>query len=58
MESGPGGSDAVEAGPGDFLSVPPRVVHREISPDSPVHAVVVRVGEGQIVVNVEGPDPE
>ena len=29
MESGPGGTDVVDAGPGDFLHVPPGAVHRE-----------------------------
>ena len=57
MESGPGGGDVVEAGPGDFIFVPPHTVHRESNPaseDSTV--VVVRAGTGEPVVNVEGPD--
>jgi uncharacterized RmlC-like cupin family protein len=56
MESGPGGSSVVEAGPGDFLFVPRGSVHRESNPASvELTAVVVRSGRGEAVVNVEGP---
>jgi uncharacterized RmlC-like cupin family protein len=57
MESGPGGQDVVDAGPGDFIFVPPHTVHRESNPaseDSTV--VVVRAGTGEPVTNVDGPD--
>ncbi len=42
--------------PGDFLYVPPYVVHREGNP-SPEKgtAIVVRSGTGEPVTNVEGP---
>jgi uncharacterized RmlC-like cupin family protein len=57
MESGPGGSEVHEAGPGDFLYVPPYAVHREGNPSSePGVAVVVRAGSGQPVFNVDGPE--
>src|ERR1700678_601212 len=50
-----------EAGPGDFIFVPPFVPHQEInaSPDEPVEAVVVRSGQDPIVVNldIESPEP-
>ena len=50
-----------EAGPGDFIYVPPFVPHQEINakPDEPVEAVVVRSGQEPIVVNldIESPDP-
>lgn len=56
MESGPGGSDLVDAGPGDFLHVPAGAVHRESNPDeAPSRAVVVRCGSGPPTVNVDGP---
>jgi uncharacterized RmlC-like cupin family protein len=56
MESGPGGDDVVEAGPGDFLRVPAGAIHRESNPsDEPVHAVIVRCGTGEPTVNVDGP---
>jgi uncharacterized RmlC-like cupin family protein len=58
MEFGPGGSQVLEAGPGDFLYVPPHTVHREGNPSSGRGtAIVVRVGTGEAVTNVDGPVP-
>jgi uncharacterized RmlC-like cupin family protein len=58
MESGPGGSQLVEAGPGDFLHVPKGAIHREGNPgDEESQLVVVRAGNGPAVVNVDGPAP-
>lgn len=58
MQFGPGGAETADAGPGDFVHVPPRVVHRELNPSAEAStAVIVRAGTGQPVVNVEGPDP-
>jgi uncharacterized RmlC-like cupin family protein len=44
-----------EAGPGDFIFVPPYVPHQEMnaSPDTPVEAVVVRSGQEPVVVNLD-----
>lgn len=44
-----------EAGPGDFIFVPPYVPHQEMNarPDEPVECVVVRSGQEPIVVNLE-----
>ncbi len=51
----------VEAGPGDFIYVPPFVPHQEMNArsDVPVEAVVVRSGQEPIVVNldIESPEP-
>jgi len=49
-----------EAGPGDFIYVPPYVPHQEINarPDEPVEAVVVRSGQDPIVVNLDIASPE
>lgn len=56
MESGPGGSNVVDAGPGDFLYVPKGVVHRESNSSSePAIVVVIRAGHGPSTVNVDGP---
>jgi uncharacterized RmlC-like cupin family protein len=58
MESGPGGSEVVEAGAGDFIYVPPEAIHRESNPsEEQAVAVILRSGTGQVVVNVEGPEP-
>ena len=56
LEFGPGGQDAVEAGPGEFLHVPAGTVHRESNPsDEESVAVVARAGRGAPTVNVDGP---
>lgn len=49
-----------EAGPGDFIYVPPFVPHQEINAraDEPVEAVVVRSGQDPIVVNLDIASPE
>ena len=56
LDYGPGGAESVEAGPGDFLHVPPGTVHREANPGTETStAVVTRAGRGAPTVNVEGP---
>jgi uncharacterized RmlC-like cupin family protein len=49
-----------EAGPGDFIFVPPFVPHQEINarPDAPLSCVVVRSGQEPVVVNLDLPDVE
>jgi uncharacterized RmlC-like cupin family protein len=49
-----------EAGPGDFIYVPPFVPHQEInaSREEPCEAVVVRSGQDPIVVSLEMESPE
>jgi uncharacterized RmlC-like cupin family protein len=49
---------AVEAGPGDFVFVPPQLVHEEmnLSADEPVLMVVARDHQEGLVINVEVPD--
>ena len=57
LESGSHGATVVEAGPGDFFIVPPETVHRESNPSDEEQVIVgFRIGEGETVVNVEGPD--
>src|SRR4051794_22276025 len=52
-----------EAGPGDFIYVPPFVPHQEInaSPDEQLSCVVIRTGQEAVVVNLDlleiEPDP-
>jgi uncharacterized RmlC-like cupin family protein len=58
VEFGPGGREAVDAAPGDFVHVPAHAVHRESNPAGERStAVVVRAGSGPPTVNVAGPDP-
>lgn len=49
-----------EAGPGDFIYVPPFVPHQEINarPNEPVECVIVRSGQDPVVVNLDIPSPE
>jgi len=49
-----------EAGPGDFIYVPPYVPHQEINArrDEPCEAVVVRSGQEPVVVNLKMETPE
>jgi uncharacterized RmlC-like cupin family protein len=49
-----------EAGPGDFVYVPPYLPHQELNArkDQPVEAVIVRSGQEPIVVNLDIPSPE
>jgi uncharacterized RmlC-like cupin family protein len=56
MEFGPGGEDVIEAGPDDFIHVPKHLVHREMNAaDEEGSVVLVRVGSGPPVINVDGP---
>ncbi len=49
-----------EAGPGDFVFVPPYLPHQELnaSKDQPVEAVIVRSGQEAVVINLDIPSPE
>src|SRR5918992_1803118 len=48
-----------EAGPGDFIFVPPFVPHQEINanPDEPLECVLVRSDNEAVVVNITDVDP-
>jgi len=49
-----------EAGPGDFIYVPPFVPHQEINadPGAPVECLGVRSGQEPVVVNLDIESPE
>jgi uncharacterized RmlC-like cupin family protein len=49
-----------EAGPGDFIYVPPYVPHQEINAEAaqPLSCVVVRSGQEPVVVNLDLPEVE
>ncbi len=49
-----------EAGPGDFIHVPPYVPHQEIKADSDgaLSCVLVRSGQDPVVVNLDLPNVE
>jgi uncharacterized RmlC-like cupin family protein len=55
MRWGEGLEFVAEAGPGDFIYVPPFVPHQEInaSQDEPLACVIVRSDQEPIVVNLD-----
>src|SRR5439155_2745508 len=56
FEFGPGGRESTEVAEGGFFHVPAGLVHRDVNPlDEPQEIVLTVVGEGPLVVNVEGP---
>lgn len=58
MESGPGGAVVADAVAGDFVFVPKEAIHREGNPgEAESQLIVVRAGQGPVVVNVDGPAP-
>lgn len=52
---GPELEESLEAGPGDFIYVPPNLVHQEVnlSDSEPIDSIVVRDSQDNIVVNVD-----
>ena len=57
LEFGPGGKDVVEGAPGDWMHVPRETIHRESNPSTEeAQLALVRVGTGEVVVNVDGPE--
>ncbi|MDQ2725940.1 MAG: cupin domain-containing protein [Actinomycetota bacterium] len=57
LESGPGGTQVVIAGVGDFVHVSAWEVHRESNPSGAIASqlVVTRAGRGLPTINVDGP---
>ncbi len=56
MEFGVDGAHSVIAHAGDFVHVPAGLIHREVNPTDDTGVVLlVRIGSGQPVVNVDGP---
>ena len=50
--------EVVEAGPGDFIYVPPHLVHQEInaSDSESIEMIVTRDSQENVVVNVDRPE--
>jgi quercetin dioxygenase-like cupin family protein len=58
VEFGPGGTERIEIAPGDFALIPKGVVHREGNAGAdPTVGIAVRVGQGPVTVNLDGPEP-
>ena len=59
FEFGPGGRDSTEVEQGGMFHVPAGVVHRDVNPvDASQEIVLVVLGHGPLVVNVDGPESE
>ena len=57
LEFGHQGKEKCEGGLGDVLHVPRNTIHRESNPSDEEQVLfVVRVGNGEPVVNLEGPE--
>jgi len=58
FEFGPGGRESADVEEGGYFHVPRGVVHRDVNPtDTPQDLIITFVGEGPLVVNLDGPDP-
>jgi quercetin dioxygenase-like cupin family protein len=56
FEFGPGGTESTEVGEGGFFHVPAGLIHRDVNPlDEPQEIILTVVGEGPLVVNLDGP---
>jgi uncharacterized RmlC-like cupin family protein len=56
-EYGPGGRESIEVGAGDVGRMPARLVHRDVSAGTaPLRLVLFRTGQGELTVDVPGPD--
>ena len=57
VDHGSGGTQSFELGAGDYAYFPRRVIHRaQILEGDDVRYVFVRVGKGETLENVDGPD--
>jgi uncharacterized RmlC-like cupin family protein len=59
FEFGPGGRETTEVEEGGFFHVPVGLVHRDVNPlDEPQEFVIAFVGDGPLVVNLDGPESD
>jgi uncharacterized RmlC-like cupin family protein len=58
FEFGPGGTESTDVEEGGFFHVPAGLIHRDVNPLDQLQELVLSVvGEGPLVVNVDGPAP-
>ncbi len=58
LEFGPGGTERVDVGTGEYFVVPPNTIHREGNTAAEdAEALVIRYGEGPPVFPAEKPEP-
>ena len=60
LEFGPKGKEAVELHPGDFFSIPPGLIHRDVNMSKARKVLLANIllGGGPAVVDVEGPESD
>lgn len=59
LEYGAGGKERLPLDAGEFFHLQPRTVHRDVNPSDEEQVWILNfVGEGPLVENVDGPDPE
>lgn len=59
LEFGSDGAEVIEGAPGDIIHVPAGAVHRELNTgNSLANTVMTRVGQGQSMYEVEGPQSD
>jgi uncharacterized RmlC-like cupin family protein len=58
LEFGPKGKDAVELSPGDFFSIPPGLIHRDVNMSKKRKVLLANIllGGGPAVVDVKAPE--
>jgi uncharacterized RmlC-like cupin family protein len=57
FDFGRGGSESTEVEEGGFFHIPVGLVHRDVNPtDEPQELILSFVGEGPLVVNLDGPE--
>ncbi|HEX4677902.1 MAG TPA: hypothetical protein VH210_01680 [Gaiellaceae bacterium] len=58
FEFGPGGTESTDVVEGGFFHVPAGLIHRDVNPLDQIQELVLSlVGDGPLVVNVDGPAP-
>jgi quercetin dioxygenase-like cupin family protein len=57
FEFGPGGRSSTDVEEGGFFHIPAGLVHRDVNPEDDTQELILSfVGQGPLVVNVDGPD--
>ena len=57
LEYGRGGQDAATAVAGEFLRIPPGLIHRDVNAtQEPVVVATIAVGEGELAILTDGPE--
>jgi mannose-6-phosphate isomerase-like protein (cupin superfamily) len=58
FEFGPGGAESTDVEENGFFYVPAGLIHRDVNPLDQLQELVLSVvGDGPLVVNVDGPEP-